>query len=295
MTAPQGQGPFLCVGAALWDVIARAGHAVGRGDDLPGTISRRPGGVALNVAVGLVSSGCDAQLCSVIGADPEGDTLLEHLRALGVDCSPMVRTDDTETDRYVAIEDATGDLVAAVASVQALEARMADVVTAAMSLLPDARSLFLDANLQAGALEQIADRAHALGVEVIANPVSPTRAGALRGLLTLKPTLITNLAEANAISGGTAHDALSAARALVELGAGSALVTHGGEPSALATPEAWHTAAPSAVLAGVSVTGAGDAFIAEFLASASRYSNPQAALEQAMEAAMRAMQSGIGA
>jgi sugar/nucleoside kinase (ribokinase family) len=44
---------ILCIGAVLWDVIGRTPGPMGVGADVPGRISRLPGGVAMNIAMTL--------------------------------------------------------------------------------------------------------------------------------------------------------------------------------------------------------------------------------------------------
>ena len=44
---------ILCAGAMLWDVIGQASAPMTLGEDVPGRIHQRPGGVALNVALAL--------------------------------------------------------------------------------------------------------------------------------------------------------------------------------------------------------------------------------------------------
>ncbi len=41
---------ILCIGSVLWDIIGRAGAVMRLGSDVPGRITRIPGGVAMNIA-----------------------------------------------------------------------------------------------------------------------------------------------------------------------------------------------------------------------------------------------------
>ena len=45
--------PILCIGSILWDVIGRSASHMRVGSDVPGRITRLPGGVALNIAMTL--------------------------------------------------------------------------------------------------------------------------------------------------------------------------------------------------------------------------------------------------
>ena len=44
---------ILCIGSVLWDIIGRSPLAMRLGSDVPGRITRLPGGVALNIAMTL--------------------------------------------------------------------------------------------------------------------------------------------------------------------------------------------------------------------------------------------------
>ena len=52
-----------------------------QGSDVPGRITRLPGGVAMNIAMTLVRFGMTPTLLTAIGRDPEGDELTYLLLA----------------------------------------------------------------------------------------------------------------------------------------------------------------------------------------------------------------------
>ena len=45
------QPDILCIGSVLWDIIGRSATSMRLGSDVPGRITRLPGGVALNMAM----------------------------------------------------------------------------------------------------------------------------------------------------------------------------------------------------------------------------------------------------
>lgn len=281
---------ILCIGAAHWDIIARADGAVAVGDDLPGWITRRPGGVALNVAMGLARLRCRVGLAGVVGNDPDGMALMDQMRGVGVDCDLILQVEGT-TDKYVAIEDRDGSLVAAIADARLLDASAGVLADRAIGELEDIDTAFVDANLPAAEIARIGQCAGACGVEVVVNPVSPAKAHRLTGLFdgTRGPAVVCNLAEANVLTGRLDGCAKDAAEALVRTGSDIALVTAGGEPVALATSEVVFVERPPAVPPGASVTGAGDALLAAFLAAPDRRTNPEGALRSALQAAEKKM------
>ncbi len=74
----QKRPEILCIGSVLWDVIGRSTRAMQAGSDVPGRITRLPGGVAMNIAMTLRRFNLSPALLSVVGQDQEG---LELIRA----------------------------------------------------------------------------------------------------------------------------------------------------------------------------------------------------------------------
>ena len=68
---------ILCIGSMLWDVIGRSSIAMQVGSDVPGHITRLPGGVAMNIAMTLRNFGLRPALLSVIGQDRAGKDLIK--------------------------------------------------------------------------------------------------------------------------------------------------------------------------------------------------------------------------
>jgi sugar/nucleoside kinase (ribokinase family) len=77
----------LCVGEALWDLHAPAGVPFARAK----TVSMRPGGAAVNVAMGLARRGARAGVAAVVGDEALGEALIARLEAAGVDVAGIVR------------------------------------------------------------------------------------------------------------------------------------------------------------------------------------------------------------
>jgi hypothetical protein len=146
--------PYLCAGAAHWDIIGRTRHALPYGADVPGRVTRQPGGVAQNIARALARLGHRATLVSAIGRDRAGDELAADLAAAGIDCAGLLRH-DFRTDCYLGLEGPGGALHAGIADCTGLE-------RAALSLLSPLRDgrlpspwpgvLVLDGNLPAPVL-----------------------------------------------------------------------------------------------------------------------------------------------
>ena len=99
---------ILCIGSVLWDVIGRAPSVMRLGSDVPGRITRLPGGVAMNIAMTLRRFGLTPALLTAIGRDEEGTELLAACRRMGLVTDHVYLSEDLPTDRYLAIEGANG-------------------------------------------------------------------------------------------------------------------------------------------------------------------------------------------
>ena len=111
---------IICIGSVLWDVIGRAASHMRVGSDVPGRITRLPGGVAMNIAMTLRRFGMKPALLSAIGRDAEGNELVAEAQRMGLICDYLYRSADLPTDVYMAIESANG-LVAAIADAHSLD------------------------------------------------------------------------------------------------------------------------------------------------------------------------------
>jgi sugar/nucleoside kinase (ribokinase family) len=271
----------VCFGAAGWDVIGRARAPV-RGPDAPGAVETRPGGVALNVALGLVAAGVAATLVGALGDDADGARLTGLLAEAGVGADRLLAYPGARTARYVAVERPDGELLAAVADAGALDSLLPEHLP--FDALPPADAWFLDANLPAPALRAIAARPGR--PPLYADAASEAKAAKLRPILDRLDGVYCNRAEAEAICAAGLNAARPAAEALVRRGARRAVVTNGALPAADAGPRGAVTLKPEAPPAR-SVTGAGDALIAAHLAAVLRGAHADEALAQGLAAARR--------
>ncbi|PPB81543.1 sugar/nucleoside kinase (ribokinase family) [Albidovulum inexpectatum] len=281
---------ILCIGSVLWDIIGRTPAHMGAGADVPGRISRLPGGVAMNIAMTLVRFGLRPALLTAIGRDPEGDELIHACERMGMDTAHVYRSDDLPTDRYMAIEGGNG-LVAAIADAHSLEAA-GDKILRPLgngALGDPARPwrglIALDGNLTTALLSDIARSPLFAMADLRIAPASPGKAERLLPLLPLKnATIYVNLEEAGILCHRRFDTAPEAAEALVAAGAARVLVTNGGRTTAEATADGVIAADPRPVLV-TRVTGAGDTFMAAHIAAEHRGRNREQALRDALDAA----------
>lgn len=281
----------LCIGAILWDVIGRAPAQMRLGSDVPGRISRLPGGVAFNIAQTLVRFGLRPALLGAVGQDAEGADLVHHCAAMGMDTAYLYRSADLPTDRYMAIEGANG-LIAAIADAHSLEAAGSKI----LAPLADGRlgradapylgTVALDGNLTAALLAEIVASPLLARADLRVAPASPGKAERLLPLLTHpRAVFYVNLEEAGLLCQTKFADSRSAAVALTERGAARAMVTDGARDSTDARPGQPPLTIPAREVQVARVTGAGDTFMAAHIVAELRGDDPQSALTRAQEAA----------
>ncbi len=291
---------ILCIGSVLWDVIGRSSASMRAGSDVPGRITRLPGGVAMNIAMTLARFGLRPGLLTAIGRDGEGDELIAACAHLGLDCSMVYRSEDLPTDRYMAIEGANG-LIAAIADAHSLE-QAGDKILRPLedgrlgsAERPYAGQIALDGNLTEHLLGKIARSDLFRAADLRVAPASPGKAERLIPLLAHQgATLYVNLEEARLISKTDADTADKAAQALLDRGAARVLVTDGGHMAAEGTAgQGVITGQPPQVLV-TRVTGAGDTFMAAHIVSERRGATREQALQAALLAAADYVSGDIG-
>ncbi len=282
----------LCIGSVLWDTIGRAPRAMALGNDVPGRITRLPGGVAMNIAFTLKGLGLSPTLLTAIGTDPEGDALIAACAGMGLDITHVLRDPDLPTDSYMAIEGA-GGLVAAIADAHSLEAAGARILAPLIdgplgsATDPYAGDIALDGNLTEALLAEIAAHPAFAAADLRVAPASPGKATRLTPLLACpNASLYVNLEEAGLLLGTPVPSAEAAAEALCARGAARVLVTDGGGVAADAGPHGCTIARPPSVTVR-RVTGAGDTFMAAHLVAERGGAGPAEALAAAVAAAAR--------
>ncbi len=279
---------ILCIGAVLWDIIGRSPSVMREGSDVPGRITRLPGGVALNIAMALKGFGLSPALLTVVGEDAEGAELITACNRLGLLTNHIYRSADLPTDRYMAVEGSNG-LIAAVADAHSLEAAGSKILrpleNGALGTGPYSGIVVLDGNLTVDLLSEIAQSAVFAAADLRVAPASPGKALRLLPFLDGSPaTLYVNLEEAGLLLKTPQPDAATAATALRRRGAHRVSVTNGGEGAAFAWDTDVVTATPPHVLV-TRVTGAGDTYMAGHIAAERDGDNPLDALNKALRAA----------
>ncbi|MCX7565406.1 PfkB family carbohydrate kinase [Sulfitobacter sp. F26169L] len=276
---------ILCIGSVLWDVIGRCDTPMQLGADMPGRITRLPGGVALNIAMALRRFGLHPALLSAVGRDADGDALIDACHARGLVTDLIYRSDDLPTDQYMAIEGANG-LIAAIADAHSLEAAGDKILRPLeASGIAYTGAVALDGNLTLDLLSKMARNPLLAQADLRVAPASPGKARRLSPFLqTGRGTLYVNLEEAGLLCQTQFDDSAVAADAMLARGAARVVVTDGGNPATMAGPQGAVTQTPPPVSV-TRVTGAGDTLMAAHIAAELRGLSAEAALDAALSAA----------
>lgn len=260
------------------------------GSDVPGRITRLPGGVAMNIAMTLRRFGMGASLLTAIGRDIEGDELVAACLRMGMTTTHIYRSDDLPTDRYMAVEGANG-LIAAIADAHSLEAAGDKILTpltkGPLGTLesPYSGVIALDGNLTGDLLGRIATDVAFSAADLRVAPASPGKAERLLPLLNHPgATIYVNLEEAGILCHRRFETSQQAAEILRKRGAARVLVTNGGQDATEAGPVSTISATPPEVMV-TRVTGAGDTFMAAHMAAELRGASREEALHRALQAA----------
>lgn len=178
------------------------------GDSNPGTIRSSPGGVGRNVAENLARLGVETRLLTVLGADADGKFLEADCAAKGVDLGLSLRS-RLPSPRYLCLLDSRGDLLGAIADMDAMDLLTWQALEERKESLDGADFLVLDANLPAASLEWLAGRygrsararRRAAGPFLAVDPVSETKASRLKGIFGEFDLAKPNMAEARLLAG----------------------------------------------------------------------------------------------
>lgn len=281
---------IICIGSVLWDVIGRSASHMRQGSDVPGRITRLPGGVAMNIAMALVRFGLHPTLLTAIGRDAEGDELAQACTRLGISVDHIYRSEDLPTDRYMAVEGANG-LIAAIADAHSLEAAGDKILRPLTQgplgtiIRPFEGIIALDGNLTRSLLEQIARDPAFDAADLRVAPASPGKAERLLPFLAHQhATLYVNLEEAGLLCHCDFACAQDAVTGLLERGVHRVLVTNGANTACEGNAAGVISQTPPEVLV-TRVTGAGDTFMAAHIAADAVGQDRETALSQALQAA----------
>ncbi len=254
----------VVIGGANMDLKARSTALATAQTSNPGHGSMAPGGVGRNIAENIARLGDRVHLISVVGRDPMGDNLLEHTAAAGVRIEHIART-DRATGTYTAVLDVDGELIVAIADMEATAELGPEQLLSARDIIAAAGVLVLDGNLNRDTLDYALDLS--ASVRTVFEPVSVPKAAHLTGAIDARVYAVTpnrdELAALTDLPTRTDRQVRTATLALHKRGIELVWVRLGERGSMLSTTD--HTIDIPAVATTVEdVTGAGDSMLGAF-------------------------------
>lgn len=247
------------VGSANADLVVRVDRHPAPGETVLGSnLATFPGGKGGNQSVAAGRLGADVAFVGLLGTDAHGDFLLESMRDAGVDTGYVGRV-PTATGVAVITVGADGDNTIVVSPGANAELGE-DEIAAATPLLRTAAVTSMQLEIPMPAVLAAARVAR----RVVLN-LSPARE-VPRELLERCNPLVVNEHEAAFLLGTAAPtNPVESAKALLDRGPASVVVTRGGE-GAIVAESGTVTAVPSPRVSPVDTTGAGDAFTGALVA-----------------------------
>ncbi|QQP91091.1 carbohydrate kinase family protein [Skermanella sp. TT6] len=252
-----------CIGAAHIDRKAIAAGPVVPGSSNPVSMRLGMGGVARNVAENLARLGLPVTMVSRVGADREGDAVLQGLADAGIGVDACTRSATSPTASYTALIDRGGELVVGLADMGIYDELTAELIEPLLPRLERIPVWFIDCNLPAESLRLLLRRKPE-GCTVYVDCVSVAKAARLQGILRGIDTLFANGDEAAYLSHVPIRAPLDVCEAGYRLmcnGVGSVVITRGQEGAFVASPFDYDFFLPPPVDVH-EVTGAGDALVA---------------------------------
>ncbi|MDO5296667.1 MAG: carbohydrate kinase family protein [bacterium] len=230
----------LVIGASNFDIKGQTHSYHIDKTSNPGAVRNSAGGVARNIAENLARLGTKATLLSVVGNDLYGRQILETTRAAGVDLDHVKITDECGTGIFVAILNHYGDLVSAIADLDAISLITVDYLKENVQLFDDVSFVVIDADIPAESLKYCVAQCAERNIPICVEPVSVARAKQIVPYLSQLSMVTPNREEAEALVGfplASAEDVKKAGKVLLDVGLKWVIITLGPEGVLYATED----------------------------------------------------------
>ncbi len=257
----------------------------------PGQIHLGWGGVARNIAENLVRLGVDVSLITAVGNDPWGHALLDSLRALDIDVSATLISEDKPTAAFAGLYHADKRVWVAFDAMEVLQEITPGYLHRLRGLLSEADMICVDANLSARAFQTLFRLTSQYGIPVCADPTAALLSHRLHPYLPEITAITPARDEAEALVGFDLVDDAAitqATRRLVQSGVDLAIVTLGADGLFYATSKE-NGRIPPLPIEVVDPVGAGDALTAAVAYGLLEGVSPEEAVRLGVAAAEQTM------
>jgi len=256
---------YHLIGGANIDISGKALAPLCFHDSNPGRITVSFGGVARNIAHTLVNLGCKVRFLSAFGDDFLGLQCMEDCKRLKMDVSDCVVVPGVSSSTYLAILSENGEMGCAVSDMSILDHLTCEQISLFLSKIGENDILAVDTNLDASIVDFIVSKSCC---NLVSDPISAVKAKKLKPHLSKFRVLKPNRTEAQVLSGIQIIDEnslLDAARYFRKTGVKETLITLGEQGGLLSCGEGYFRFQHDFTNV-VNSTGAGDAFMAAYIA-----------------------------
>ena len=256
----------LVFGSLNMDLVTRVPRLPAPGETLMGTtFFTTAGGKGANQAVAAAKLGATTHMIGRVGNDAWGESLIQGLRAVGVETAGIAIEPDLHTGVAVitVAESGENQIIGVYGANDRLDATD---IQRLQTQLPQAKVLLLQLEVSVDAVRQAAQVAKQAGVVVILDP-APVREESIVDLYPNIDFLIPNEVEASQLVGFTVHNpetAAKAAKVFHQQGIPSAIIKLGAQGALYSTPivsgepsTKWF---PAFSVEAIDAVAAGDAF-----------------------------------
>ena len=257
----QEEAYMVVVGAVNVDITGTSETAMVPADSNPGRVTMALGGVGRNIAENLSRMGVPVVMLTVVGDDAYAKEIQKNCRELGIDLSHSLTAPGQRTSAYLCLNDADGEIVAAVSDMDIYQRITPAFLESRLELMNRASLVVVDANIPEESVQYLAEHVR---VPLVADPVSVKKAGRLKACLGRFAALKPNRPEARLLTGVTIKGRQGleeAARVMLDQGTQNVFISLG--PEGVFYSDGRHAGVqpcyPGRV---VNTTGCGDAFVA---------------------------------
>lgn len=252
----------LVMGVSICDIFGFTNKSYKTHESNPGSIKVSFGGVCRNIAENMVRVGVNTKFISVLGDDERGKNMLEHAKKINLDMSESLILKGKNTPTYMAILDENGEMVSAVVDMETADSITEEFVDSKSEIIKNSTYTIIGADYPETVeylVKNYKDK-----TDFILDPVSLTKAKALKHVLHYFHTIKPNRYEAEALCGfkiKNNDDVRKAGKYFIDLGIKNVFISldadgiyyNNGEEEGVIKSEG---------VSVVNVTGAGDSLVA---------------------------------
>ena len=275
---------IVVIGAMNIDILATA-DPLHLHDSSIGSIQTSYGGVGRNIAENIARLGIPVHLCSVIGDDAFGVSMLAHAKDVGIDVSFVGVVNSKRTSSYLAVSNHE-DTVVGVNDMDITNSMNQAWADKHLPLLKQFDVIVIEPNIPQDTLSYLIESL--ANKNIIVDPVSAAKAPRLLPSLPNISVIKCNAMELHELS--KVDDVKQGMKDLLSQGVTRVIVTQGKNDIYEATTDSFYVYTPQKTEI-VNVTGAGDAFTAGIAAGIALNLTNEQQIELAMKMSRITLQS----